>query len=170
MVCTRRPGERGSGGYSTRILTRLVKLWTGSVGREGRQHNFALFHRILRSQSSSRPGRPSRPSEAGIGGESSNIDINQPTFVVHREGIPSDYCIWKRCGIWSLRSYQHPVGSKAGSGQVYPRRNQVMTIPTRRGNLASFRIRWINWRRADSGGLARNSRIRYGIVADAPPD
>src|SRR6266508_6499855 len=112
MVCTRRPGERGSGGYSTRILTRLVKLWTGSVGREGRKHNFALFHRILRSQSSSRPGRPSRPSEAGIGGESSNIDINQPTFVVHREGIPTDYLIyliWRRCGFRSFSSYQHPI-------------------------------------------------------------
>src|SRR5258705_53533 len=60
MVCTRRKGELGSGGYSIRILTRLVKLWTGSVGRERRQHNFALVHRILRSQSSSRPGRPSQ--------------------------------------------------------------------------------------------------------------
>ena len=41
---TRRPGERGSGGYRTRSLTRLVKLWTGNVRRERRQHNFALFH------------------------------------------------------------------------------------------------------------------------------
>ena len=91
MVCTRREGERGSGGYSFRLLTRLVKLWTGSVGCD--LHNFALFHRILRSQSPSRPGRP---SEAGVGGESSNIDIDQPAFVVHREGIPSDHCAWSR--------------------------------------------------------------------------
>ena len=88
MVYTRRPGERGSGGYRTRRLTTLVKLWTGSVDRD--LHNFALFHRILRRQSSSRPGRPGRPSEAGIGGESSNIDIDQPAFVVHCEGVASD--------------------------------------------------------------------------------
>ena len=87
MVCIRRPGERGSGGYSTRKLTGLVKLWTGSVRRERRQHNFALFHRILRSQSSSRPGRL---SQVRIVGKSSDVDIDQPAFVVYREGVASD--------------------------------------------------------------------------------
>ena len=75
-------------------------------GLTGDQHNFALFHRILRSQSSSRPGRP---SQVRISGESPNVDIDQPAFVVHRKGIPTDYRIWRRCGVRSLRSYQHPI-------------------------------------------------------------
>ena len=85
MVCTRREGERGSGGYSFRLLTRLVKLWTGSVGCD--LHNFALFHRILRSQSWSRPGRPSQVS---VIGKSANVDIDQPAFVINGEGVASD--------------------------------------------------------------------------------
>ena len=136
------------------------KVW----GLTGNSHNFALFRRIPRTKPSS------RPSHARIGGEPAKVHINQSAFVVYREGISSDHRIWKRCGIRSLRSYQHPVGSKAGSGQVYPRRNQVMTIPTRRGNLASFRIRWINWRRAYVRRHTCDGRGRDRVRKDAAPD
>src|SRR5690349_7094843 len=88
MVYARRKGERDSGGYSTRKLTTLVKLWTRSVRREDRRHNFALFHRILRSQSSSRPGRP---SQVRVIGKSSNVDIDQAAFVINGKGVaPND--------------------------------------------------------------------------------
>ena len=50
MVYTRRPGERGSGGYRTRQLTTLVKLWTRSVRRERCQHLLAELDRTGESQ------------------------------------------------------------------------------------------------------------------------
>ena len=71
----------------------VCMIWRKLWGADTRsQHNFALFHRILRSQSSS---RPSRPSQARIVGESSKVHIDQPAFVIHREGIPSDHCVWR---------------------------------------------------------------------------
>src|SRR5581483_10394342 len=90
MVCARRPGESDAGGYSPRSLTRLVKLWTRSIRRERRQHNFALFDRILRSYSS---GGPNRPTQVHIIWESSNIDIDQPAFVIYGEGVASYYVV-----------------------------------------------------------------------------
>ena len=63
-----------------------VKLYC-FAGVGANQDNFALFQRILRSQSSTRPGRP---SQACVVGESPNVDIDQPSFVIDGEGIASD--------------------------------------------------------------------------------
>ena len=105
------------------------KAW----GLTGSQHDFALFRRILRSQPSS---RPSRPSQARIVGESPKVDINQSAFVINGESISSDYRTWRRCGIRSLSSYQHPVrrgetGYRCGIDAGRARsRDQVMAVPT----------------------------------------
>ena len=171
MVYTRRPGERGSGGYRTRRLTTLVKLWTGSVRRERRQHNFALFHRIFRSQSSS------RPSQVRIVGKSSNVDIDQPAFVIHRKGIPADYCAGRRRRLGSLSSYQHPIrrgetGYRCGINRIggTRSRNQVMTVPTSQTDRTAI-CRGIS--RTNSGSPTRCSISRavanqIGIVVRNP--
>ena len=112
------------------------KFW--GLPSAGNQYDFAFFHRILRSQPSSRPGRQ---TQARIGWNPAKVDINQTAFVIDCEGIPSDHRTWRRCGIWPLRSYEDPVrrdearhwcgidlGSRARS------RDQIMTVPTSKTN------------------------------------
>lgn len=114
-------GSRGDGGAIARfVLDRRRKVWSLT----GYLHNFALFQRILLAQSSS------RPTQAGIGWESAYVDVEQPAFVIHCKGIPTDnIVIVGRCriddSVLPLREcnrtnprYQHPVWrGKAWNGQ-----------------------------------------------------
>jgi hypothetical protein len=112
------------------------KVW----GLTDNWHDFALFQKILRSQPSSsrsRSTRQSRPSQARVGGESPNVHIDQPAFVINGERISSDHLIWRGRGFWTLSSYEHPVrcdetGQRCGIdlGTCTRSRNQVMTVPT----------------------------------------
>ena len=65
--------------------------------------------------------RPGRRSQARIVGKSPKVDIDQSAFVIHGEGIPSDYRIWRAARYSVLGQLPAPSPAERNWLQVWNR-------------------------------------------------